>query len=301
MEGLYGRFGTKGRTRTMRRSPEGMRRVDGKQRGSLAAGKQTRSSMTTEYQEMFLHPGSHTTAKLQRSARRSANNATLFKVNHMTTKGTQPQPQSSWRDASHHLVPSNQENQVLHQEESVASIYQRDFRGWRALKQQPCKLTDNLKVRQGLVPVGASREGLPVQEPFQSITSYSISRRGPLEPRSTAKPDQKSSAKQQQCAQTSNLFHHHSQQVTRSTTPWKRQSEETSDLRSSSQTHHKLRRAEHERTQRKQTHPQLEDSRQQPDHGKCFSSGRSVYTVTESPMMLCIEILKDFLNVTNDQ
>lgn len=47
-----------------------------------------------------------------------------------------------------------------------------DFRGWRALKQQPCKLTDNLKVRQGLVPVGASREGLPVQEPFQSITSY---------------------------------------------------------------------------------------------------------------------------------
>lgn len=47
-----------------------------------------------------------------------------------------------------------------------------DFREWRALRQQPCKLTDNLKVHQGLVPVGASREGLLVQEPFQSITSY---------------------------------------------------------------------------------------------------------------------------------
>lgn len=46
-----------------------------------------------------------------------------------------------------------------------------DFREWKAIKQQPCKLTDNLKVRQGLVPVGASR-GLLVQEPFQSITSY---------------------------------------------------------------------------------------------------------------------------------
>lgn len=41
----------------------------------------------------------------------------------MTTKGTQPQ--SRWRDDSHHLVPSNQENQVLHQDESVTSIYQR--------------------------------------------------------------------------------------------------------------------------------------------------------------------------------
>lgn len=48
-----------------------------------------------------------------------------------------------------------------------------DFREWKAIKQQPCKLTDNLKVRQGLVPVGASR-GLLVQEPFQSITSYRI-------------------------------------------------------------------------------------------------------------------------------
>lgn len=46
-----------------------------------------------------------------------------------------------------------------------------DFREWKAIKQQPCKVTDNLKVHQGLVPVGASR-GLLVQEPFQSITSY---------------------------------------------------------------------------------------------------------------------------------
>lgn len=143
----------------------------------------------------------------------------------MTTKRneTQPQPKSSWREFSHYLVPSNQGKLVLHQSESITSVYQRkqrlskwaplpggvghwryldlmdfrrlsvsgnvpetgtnssscvpsslpgDFRGWRALKQQPCKLMDNLKVHQGLVPVGASREGLLVQEPFQSITSY---------------------------------------------------------------------------------------------------------------------------------
>lgn len=53
-----------------------------------------------------------------------------------------------------------------------SSSHPGDFRGWRTLKQQPCKLTDNLKVDQGLVPVGASREGLLIQEPFQSVTSY---------------------------------------------------------------------------------------------------------------------------------
>lgn len=57
-----------------------------------------------------------------------------------------------------------------------------DFREWKAIKQQPCKLTDNLKVRQGLVPVGASR-GLLVQEPFQSITSYRVHYGHPLQNR----------------------------------------------------------------------------------------------------------------------
>lgn len=43
----------------------------------LCCRKEMWSYMTTEYQEMFLHPGCQTTAKLHRSARRSANNATF--------------------------------------------------------------------------------------------------------------------------------------------------------------------------------------------------------------------------------
>lgn len=62
-----------------------------------------------------------------------------------------------------------------------------DFRGWRALRQRPCKLMDNLKVHHGLVPVGASREGLLVQEPFQSITSYRSHYRHPLQNRTRSR------------------------------------------------------------------------------------------------------------------
>lgn len=47
----------------------------------------------------------------------------VCRVNDVTTKRTETQPHS-WREASCHLVPSNQENQKLHQEESIKSVYQ---------------------------------------------------------------------------------------------------------------------------------------------------------------------------------
>lgn len=52
----------------------------------------------------------------------------VFRVSDVTTKGTEAQPQSSWKGSSHHLVPSNQGKQVLDQSDSITSVYQRKQR-----------------------------------------------------------------------------------------------------------------------------------------------------------------------------
>lgn len=133
---------------------------------------------------------------------------------------------------------------------------------------------DNFKVHRGLVPVGASREGLLTQEPFQSITSYrSQYVRHPLQnkPRSglpahrhhfnnflqqfknwslgnkiCSQAGTKGSATCSTCAQMSNLFPLRVQTVTNRRNPWRWQEKKTSeDVWSSSQTQHELWRAEH--------------------------------------------------------
>ncbi|XP_042368604.1 stabilizer of axonemal microtubules 2 [Plectropomus leopardus] len=170
---------------------------------------QTRSSMTTEYQERFLPPRCHvpvvtssTRKDPHHALKGTSANMTTLRSSHVThkwikhpPKAPQPSlpPSGQQRCSS---TPQNPYRSAVNQMASkvdYTSVYKNDFRAWKANKLQPFKLSDSLKVNQGLhVTDCASKEsGLqkksvqvetnstPVPQtqilhPFESVTSYRL-------------------------------------------------------------------------------------------------------------------------------
>nr|XP_046237160.1 stabilizer of axonemal microtubules 2 [Scatophagus argus] len=170
---------------------------------------QTPPSMSTEYQDKFLHPCCYKTVistSTQKNPyhplKATSNDVSTFKLCYVThkrihknpPKASQPsvQPKRQQRCSS---APDNPaQSAASHtepKEDAYMSVYQRDFQTWKVSKRQSHKLIDNLKVDQGLVvPLGGSKEGRAQKrsvqfaanskavpcvqnlKPFEGITSY---------------------------------------------------------------------------------------------------------------------------------
>ncbi|XP_059211425.1 stabilizer of axonemal microtubules 1-like [Centropristis striata] len=186
--------------------PKTMRQQNGTQPATSMrkqSGFQTRASMTTEYQQRFLPP--HCSKAVVTSLTQkdpyhslkgtSADMATFrsFYVTHKWIKHPPKAQQPFVPPQNHRRCSSDQHNpeRFVASQVDYTSVYKNDFQAWKANKRQPFKLSDSLKVNQGLVvpnriykegrsqknsvQVPANSKPVPQEEgphPIESVTSY---------------------------------------------------------------------------------------------------------------------------------
>ncbi|TKS92785.1 hypothetical protein D9C73_027229 [Collichthys lucidus] len=152
---------------------------------STSQKEQTQVSKTTEYQERFCPPRSHTTVPSaqkkdpQPPPKASGSEVTTIKYyvtqNWITNPPKPPQQSMSPKRPQRCSSASSMED--------YTSVYKKDFPAWKGNRRLPMKLPDSLKVSCGLVvPQAAhSQKGsvaassVPEEEkpkPIESITSY---------------------------------------------------------------------------------------------------------------------------------
>ncbi|XP_010792880.1 stabilizer of axonemal microtubules 2 [Notothenia coriiceps] len=189
--------------------PQNMREQNGKPpatsvRKPLGERAHKRISMSTEYQEKFLPPRCHAamvTSAPQKAPYHtlkgtSSDKGSLIRV-YVTHKYTHHPPEAPQQSLPPKVqrrcssAPQNPARSIANQVAAMfyTSVYKDDFQAWKVIKRQPYKLTDSLKVKQGLVApistskqspfqkvhVGANCKAVPKElepQPIESITSY---------------------------------------------------------------------------------------------------------------------------------
>ncbi|KAI3376479.1 hypothetical protein L3Q82_016948, partial [Scortum barcoo] len=156
---------------------------------------QSRSTMTTEYQEKFLPPFCHTTV-ISTSKQKDPyhplkstyNDMTTFRSFYVTQKWIKP-PQLSAPPKGHRRCTSAPHNtahfvanQMISKVEDYTSVYKNDFRAWTVNKRQLFKLSDNLKVHEGLVVTSTSSKEGCAQENYAQVDSKAVPKARKLPP-----------------------------------------------------------------------------------------------------------------------
>ncbi|KAG7243311.1 hypothetical protein INR49_011766, partial [Caranx melampygus] len=137
---------------------------------------QTRATITTEYQERFLHPNCHvtltTTSSLKNpyhSLKGTSNDTRFFKSVYLTQKWMQnapkaPQPslppkvQQKCRSAPHNYSCSGA-NQQESKMVDYTTVYKNDFQAWSISPRKPHRQQENLKASKGLIVTDIASKG----------------------------------------------------------------------------------------------------------------------------------------------